>query len=414
MRLPQTITLTVVLLATAVLYVATIALATLVPELGDEPSFKVWANHAVTDGIHQAYRSRGFGYDWLPFYLYVSKSVGLIYHHSGLASYFGRYHHLLTVCLKMTMMSFHLVTVSLVYSVSSSMGRSRTVSLCAALGYGIAPGTLAATAAFGYQDAFHTMIVVAALWCIVRDRSVLACALTVAAALTKPQAAIYLGPVWLYVLLRRDLREMWQAILLSATVVVAVLSPFLWYGTLSDVYEMYLDVPQIHQWLTGCAHNIWWLIAPVPPFVSDRMTFLPGINGLRIGLSSFALTCVLVAISILNRHTLRQLAHGAAFLAFAFFMVVTQIHENHLYACFPFLAIAATEDRRLVRIFAVLTLTFAADMVLTLYLLYTDVPVMLGPIRLSLVNAAINVGTLMVWARFYIRDYVVGWWKKPG
>ena len=100
------------------------AIATRLPELGDEPSFKVWATQAVLDGIHQAYRSRAFGYDWLPFYLYVSKGVGTVYYLSGLAGHFGSHHHALTVLLKSAMLICYLATVYLVYTISLRMRRS--------------------------------------------------------------------------------------------------------------------------------------------------------------------------------------------------------------------------------------------------------------------------------------------------
>ena len=82
------------------------------------------------------------------------------------------------------------------------------------------------------------------------------------------------------------------------------------------------------------------------------------------------------------------------------------IHENHLYACFAFLGVATGLDRRLWPVFCLLSVTFAADLVLTLYMLNTSISISLGPIRLSSLNAGINVGIIVWWTRIVIRDLV--------
>ena len=55
---------------------------------------------------------------------------------------------------------------------------------------------------------------------------------------------------------------------------------------------------------------------------------------------------------------------AAAYTAFAFFMGMTQIHENHMYAVFPLLAVAAALNWRLWPLYAVLALTWCANMLL--------------------------------------------------
>ncbi len=356
------------------------------------------------DGIHAAYRSREFGYDWLPLYLYVSKAAGLIYQLSGLANLFGTYSHVLTILLKFIMTGFHLLTVFLVFRICQSLKMTVRMTNLVTAGVGLSPGTLLATAAFGYQDAFHTLIVATALYSVVRNRLLFSSVLTVAAALTKPQAVIFLGPFWLLVLIKRDFNLLLKCFAGSCVAILAILSPFIVYGTLTDVWEMYWEIPHYHRWLTGCAHNVWWLFAPVPPFSNDRVLILPGLNGLRIGILAFASFCGLTAFRILSDRVPRSIVSSSAFLAFAFFMVVTEIHENHLYACFVFLGIAAGMDRRLWLVFWILSVTFSADLVLTLYLLRTDVPIVLGSLRLSSLNAVINVSVLILWTFYVVRD----------
>jgi len=99
-----------------------------------------------------------------------------------------------------------------------------------------------------------------------------------------------------------------------------------------------------------------------------------------------------------------NLVRLSAFIAFVFFMVVTQIHENHLYAMFPFLAIASQGARPLKRLFYILTGTFSLNLVLGLWALHFETPIMVGPVRLSVLNACINVGVLVWWSFLVLMD----------
>ncbi len=70
----------------SMLYLCVALVAAGFEEYADEPSFKHWANQAYVVGIHRAY---DWGYDWLPLYLYVAKSIGWLYHTFGFSSWFG-------------------------------------------------------------------------------------------------------------------------------------------------------------------------------------------------------------------------------------------------------------------------------------------------------------------------------------
>ena len=58
-----------------VLHLLMAAVAFLLPETGDQRSFVFWAHESFRLGISKAYSVDGYGYDWLPFYLYLSKNV---------------------------------------------------------------------------------------------------------------------------------------------------------------------------------------------------------------------------------------------------------------------------------------------------------------------------------------------------
>ena len=93
---PQSAGIKGVLLAALLVNLGAALVAGFLPEWGDEGSFKTWANRSVDQGIHRAY---GWGYDWLPLYLYLSKAVGLVFRHSGLHDSLGPYSRILTLLL---------------------------------------------------------------------------------------------------------------------------------------------------------------------------------------------------------------------------------------------------------------------------------------------------------------------------
>ena len=391
--------------AAMLVHVCAALAAALLPELADEPSYKIWANRAVDEGIHRAYSSEDFGYDWLPFYLYLSKGVGLAYRYSGLADYFGPYSRVLTLLLKVPMILLNLLIGWLVYRLTDRLYGGTGHAIWATAAYLLNPAIGLATDLFGYQDALHTALVFLAVYSLCTEREHWAPFWAVLGFLTKPQAAIFLLPVGVYLYLRKGARGIFRGAVTSALTAGAVLLPFIVYGQMGGVFQMYLNVPRIHQWLTGCAHNIWWVLRPVPPFYSDRTPLLFGLNGLTIGLLLLAGFSAGVLFRLIGRSTPPVLIHTCAFLGFVFFMVVTEIHENHLYAMFPFLAIFTAVSPPLRRLYVGLTVTFALDMILTLWLLNTDSPIMLGPIRVSVVNALANVAMLGIWSYLvFFRD----------
>ncbi len=364
------------------------------PEMADEPSYKVWANQAVDQGIHRAY---AFGYDWLPFYLYLNKLVGLVFRYSGLSDYFGPYSRVLTLLLKVPMVLLNLLIGWLIYRLVDRLYGANGQPFWAAAAYLFNPAIGLATDVFGYQDALHTALVFLAVFCLCTERENQAPVWAALAFLTKPQAALFLLPIGTFLYLRKGIRGIALGVGAGAITAGVVLLPFIVYGEMAGVIRMYLNVPRIHQWLTGCAHNIWWVLRPVPPFYSDRTPLLFGLNGLTIGLLLFGLFSAGALFRLIRRPTGPALVHLSAFLAFVFFMVVTEIHENHLYAMFPFLAVFFTASAPLRWLYGGLTVTFALDMSLTLWLLNTGEPILLGPVRISMVNALANVAMLGAW-----------------
>jgi len=200
------------------------------PEMADEPSFKMWANETVDQGIHKAYSKDGYWYDWWPFYLYVSKFVGLVYRYSGLYDRFGPYSHVLMFLLKCTMVLFNGFSGLLVYLIVRDFTGAERPALQAVGMVLFHPGLMLATSAFGYQDAFHTCLVLLAVWSLCSGSAGWTPVWCTLACLTKPQAVIFMVPIGVFWLRQVHLQRALQGLGTGLATVVFVVMPFLMGG----------------------------------------------------------------------------------------------------------------------------------------------------------------------------------------
>jgi len=377
-----------------------IALATLpLPEMGDLIMYKLWANEIYDEGIYAAYRLPHIQFDQYPLYLYVSKFVGGVYYISGLYDLFGPWSHALSLLLKCAMVACHLATAPLVYYTAMVVGYgSETAKTCFLL-FVWNPGILIATVLYGYQDAFHTLLLATCLFCLLSNKMHWAWIFCALVFLTKPQAAIYLGPIGFYGMFRYGWLWGVRAVGVSLVVWAVVLSPFWVYGDLSDVFRMYVGTANVHEWLTGYAHNFWWLLQPVPPFESDRLPLFLGMNGLEIGLVAFAFITVGVCVSLFKKTSVISLVDACGFVGMTLFMVLTEIHENHHYAVFLFLALL-TRTAIFHGMYYILSLTFAVNLMTAKWWLETGSVLEFGFLRLDTVNALVNGLVFLLW--FYL------------
>ena len=384
------------------------------PEMRDVIRFKLWANRAVDEGIHRAYSSEAFWYDWLPLYLYVSKVVGLAYRYSGLSDLFGPYSRVLALGLKTPMILLHLLTGGLVYLLAERFYGASGRPSWAAAAYLFNPAIALTTSVAGYQEALHTALIVLAAFCLCTGREGRMAMWATLAFLAKPQAAIFLPALGVALFARSGVRGLVRSAGIGLLTALVALAPFILYGEFGRVVRMFCGVTNVHPWLSGCAHNIWWIVDQGPPFASDREPLILGINGLTIGLSLLSVFSLCVLWRLLRRPSPPTLVHLCAFLGLGFFMLSTEMHENYLYAMFPFLAVFAYAFRPLGLLYAALTVTSGLNIALTLWLLNTGSPVLLGPVRVSIVNALVNVALLLWWGYLvFARDLRVDAGEMP-
>jgi len=210
------------------------------------------------------------------------------------------------------------------------------------LAYALLPAAIHNAALWGQVDSILALLLVAALWCGVRQRIIGMVVLAFLAFLTKAQAAM-LVPVFAYLLIHwagRDARSWRRALIAMGVTVGVVVLPFLsmvrpmlaaytqaasyypfvhlngfsgWF-LLSPVAENHLDAPELAQWYRP--DNVDWLLGLAPRTV-----------GFVLLLSVWAIA---IARLIRTGGTPTVVRAAVRVLSLAFFVLSTQMHERYL------------------------------------------------------------------------------------
>jgi Gpi18-like mannosyltransferase len=393
------------LLAAGLAHLALAVASLPLPEWGDGALFQLWAGQVAETGIGTAYATHAapeLRYDWPPLYLYLSKAIGLVYRAAGWRERFGPTGPVLSLLLKLPMIGLNLLVGWLLFRLATRLEAERSLARSVAAAWLWNPAIALATDVFGYQDALHTALLVATASALVAGTTPWAAAGLALVALSKPQAWIFLVPFGAYFLRTRDGAACARGAALAVLVLLLVLSPFLAAGQLAEVARAHLAMPGLHPWPSALAHNLWWLIYPASDeasFPSDRSPALLGLSPRGLALVMVTACAAWVTARLVRQPSPQRLVSLSALLAFAFFMLATQVHENHLYAMFPLLALGAAGSRFLRGVLLGTTLTFAANVALALHWLAAGPGLAPAFLYASLANAILNAGILAAWTR---------------
>jgi hypothetical protein len=238
--------------------------------------------------------------------------------------------------------------------------------------------------------------------------------------LTKPQADLFI-PLFAVLTLRRfGWRGLARSVAAAAAVALVMLSPFIIHGRLREMWDRVSHVTDYHPMLAAAAHNVWWLVSLgngkasdlLQPPLLDRLG-LPLLTYRNIGLGMVGLAYLLVLVRTWLDTSARALYLSAAYLFAAFFMLATQIHENHLIPMFSLLVLACPGNRRLWAIYALLAVTATLNMALhypaILRVIVPQNPDVWGGVEMAIprwLNALAQVGIFVWWSVMFVRDTV--------
>ncbi len=217
--------------------------------------------------------------------------------------------------------------------------------LLAAAVYAFHPAVIFESAVWGQTDTLYTFFGLASLVCCLYRRWFWMGAFAAAALLSKLQALAFF-PV-LAVAMEYRIKPLVQAVAGGVITMGVVLLPFIFGGTVMDVWNMYRHLPGFHPSLSSSAYNFWWTLfgdASGERQSSDivfDLYFTYRTIGLALWITSFGIVLWFLRrpLRAFKQHAVRleALSLAAAGGTLSFFLFNVEMHERYL---FPFLAIA--------------------------------------------------------------------------
>jgi dolichyl-phosphate-mannose-protein mannosyltransferase len=268
----------------------------------------------------------------------------------------------------------------LLYRIGRGWVRASGVLPVAAAGlYLFNPVSWYNSAVWGQVDALGALVMLAAVALLLKGHSEGAAVAVVVAGLVKPQFGIVLAPLLTGVLLRRHLlvpgsgphprrlpawardwlvheQGPWRLVSSAAAGMLAailLIAPFS--IDLPQLLARLVTAAEGYHWLTLNAYNHWAFVGSggIPPlaflpgvFSDDTVPLVGPVPGVALGGLLLGVAFVLALVRVAWRAGRRSILVVAVFLAMAFFLLPTRVHERYLFPVFAFLPLLAVLDRR--------------------------------------------------------------------
>jgi len=297
----------------------------------------------------------------------------------------------------------------------------------AACAFWFNPAVLWNGAYWGQTDAIHSLLVfICFLLIVFTPRVGLAFFILGIAAFTKPQAMIF-GPLLLLAAFKTSdvfgniggLGRVARALVFGALGSAVMLLPVVLTGGTTGLLAYFGDTVGHHPILSANAHNLWWLVFHDDYAIADTAGIYPGAP-LSLRAFSILLFGIFYLVTLLKawRTPLEQFFMFGAFIAFAFFMLPTEIHENYGYALLPLLAVAMTlrlgsgqaRDTRIIALYVAISATMTLNYALHDPPMYERLGLTDPHAQLALarwLNAAANMVILCVWTIYLFLPAVI-------
>jgi Gpi18-like mannosyltransferase len=235
---------------------------------------------------------------------------------------------------------------------------SFNAAILAAAAYVFNPALIFDSAYWGQTAGIHSLFMLLSIIALDRHRYDWAGVALAAAILTKPQAIAIAPLVLLLAIKERGTLRFASGGVVASLLIVA---PFIAAGNVASVVQEYEQTTRFHPFVAPNAHNFWWFVTGGHGWQSDMSSVGP-LTFRNAGFLLFGAAALLSLILVWSDR--ESLFLAAAYQSLAFFMLDTQIHENHLLAMFAPLAIAAALDRQLWWFYGAFATTSVANMTL--------------------------------------------------
>lgn len=304
--------------------------------------FHYWGNYAFNEGLLNLYHG-DFFLDYPPGYLYVLYIVAAVQKLFGIT--YGSAAFL--ILYKLPTIIVDLCASYYIYK-QANKKLSFPVSFGLMMIYLFNPVVLLDGAVWGQVDSIFTFLIIISVGLYTDGRLGKASVIFALAALTKPQAFIFM-PIVLLVLLYK---KRWKAVITCAawgfgTFLLLSLPLFLKGGGLWQLIDLYRGTLSSYAYATLNAFNTYMLFNL--NWVSTEHIAAGATLGFYGMIAIFAAVAYAAFIGIRSKAKSSSLYFIAAALLIIVFMFVTKMHERYMFAAIALLVMAfiQSEDRRL-------------------------------------------------------------------
>lgn len=272
----------------------------------------------------------------------------------------------LNYLIKAPIFLFELLLIAVIFLWVRRKASDRAAMACAAL-YGLNPAVLYDGALWEQPDALHCAFLSLAIIFLIKRNPVACLTMLALALMSKPQPTVFVPLVALVVLTRSTLRQTMLAALAAVATVTLVFLPYLANGAkaIAQMLKIMYDANPV---VSAQAHNFWWLV--LAPQGANPLE-IPDSAQTFLGVSYFAISMLIllvfysgVATRLLKTPLERLTSEPFAYTGLLFFVFAVRAHENHAIQVLPLLLLTGLALWHQRVIFAALTLTILANMML--------------------------------------------------
>jgi hypothetical protein len=320
---------------------------------------------------------------------------------------------------------FHGLLTALIYW-STVRWKGHLAAIAASVFYAANPAVLFDLVYWAQPDSYHSFFAVAGLLLLLGRWPELGWAALALAALAKPQAWIYLPVLLLFTWRRHGFGKVLSGGVFFVVTAVGVVWPFIAADRGWELASVFVNFSRVMPVVTANAHNLWWLVLGQPGlFKADSAIFLGPFSYQTVGLVLLLAAYTAALMKTLGDGDRETLFSAAGFMSLAFFMLSTQVHENHAFLVFPMLAMCWPASARLFVVFLILSVTMIGNLAMHDPILEPQIPALLAqftsawlpsalaewmtPEQLMLLGTWLNFLALGIW----FSTFVWRWPSRP-
>jgi Gpi18-like mannosyltransferase len=348
--------------------------------------FKTWSRGVYYTGFAHFYN--GIGSDYPPFYIYILWAIGTFYK-SFISFSFDIDSPIFSILLKMPAILADIATALLIFLIVRKYGSFR-LAFISMISYAFNPAIIYDSAIWGQVDSVYTLFFMLALMLFVSGKQMLSGVSMALAILTKPQSLVLVPFFALVMIKKKSPLTLAKIISVSFAAFVIVALPFYLDTSILDLFKLYFTSYIQYPYNSLNAFNFWAFGGLFQP---DNTQFL-FMTYRMWGYLMFGLIFMYVSHFVLKNKDDKSIYIASAILFFAFFMVLTRIHERYLFPMFAPLAVAMTLDRRFSYVYVIATFTFLFNLHYVLEEYKTGIAFPYGDLLIP-VTAGINIVLLI-------------------